>query len=295
MIEKRLNSRCSNRTMFDKHKQLYQSALKSSGYRNDIEYNEKEEDKTPKQRKRGPRPKREIFWFNPPYNLKVRTPIGKEFLKILEKNFPRGTKWHKFFNRHTVKLSYSCTRNIASIISAHNQKLMRTELDEPGCNCRDEPCPVEEQCLTEGVVYSGTIIAKDNNYTYYGSTGNTFKERYSNHKQDLKNITKQGTALSNKFWELKNNPKEEPTIKWQIIHRCHTLKAGMPVCDVCLTEKTRILLQHEGPEPKPPYDTIFLNKRLEIYSKCRHRRKFTLSLCNKLYEKQIEGQNLPQT
>ena len=196
--------------MFDKHKQLYQTALKSSGYRSEIEYKEKEEDETPKQRKRGPRPKREILWFNPP---------GKEFLKILEKNFPRGTKWHKFFNRHTVKLSYSCTRNIGSIISAHNQKLMRTETDEPGCNCRDEPCPVEKECLTEGVVYTGTITAKDNNYTYYGSTGNTFKERYSNHKQDLKNAAKQGTALSNKFWELKNNPKEDPKVKWQIIHK----------------------------------------------------------------------------
>ena len=76
----------------------------------------------------------------------------------------------------------------------------------------------------------------------------------------MKNTAKQGTALSNKFWELKNNPKEDPKVKWQIIHKCHPLKAVLPVCDVCLTEKTHILLQPEGPEPKPPYDSIFLNK-----------------------------------
>ena len=36
MIEKRLNNRCSNKAMFDKHKQLYQSAIESSGYRANI-------------------------------------------------------------------------------------------------------------------------------------------------------------------------------------------------------------------------------------------------------------------
>ncbi len=213
--------------MFDKHKRLYLSALESSGYRANIEYKE-EESSAPRQKRRRPR-YRETFWFNPPYNLKVRTPIGREFLKILEKNFPRGNKWYEFFNKHTVKLSYSCTRNIASVISAHNQKLMRTEPEEAGCNCTIDPCPVEEQCLTQGVVYSGTFSTKDHNYTYYGSTGNSFKERYNNHKHDMKNEASAGTTLSNMFWQLKKSPnvKENPTIKWQIIHKCHPLKAGL--------------------------------------------------------------------
>ena len=135
------------------------------------------------------------------------------------------------------------------------------------------------------------------NYTNYGSTGNSFKERYNNHKHDLKNEASAGTTLSNMFWQLKKSPnvKENPTIKWQIIHKCHPLKASLPICDVCLTEKIRILLQHEGPEPKPPDNTLFLNQRLEIYSKCRHRLKFTLRQCNSLYKNQIRGQNQPPT
>ena len=142
------------------------------------------------------------------------------------------------------------------------------------------------------VLWTSSEVLFYHNYTYYGSTGNSFKERYNNHKHDLKNEASAGTTLSNMFWQLKKSPnvKENPTIKWQIIHKCHPLKAGLPICDVCLTEKTRILLQHEGPEPKPPDNTIFLNQRLEIYSKCRHRLKFTLRQCNSLYKNQIRSQ-----
>ena len=251
---------------------------------------------------KGPHQKRKkarypnIFWFNPPFNLKTATNVGKEFLTILDKNFPRGSRWYKHFNRHTVKLSYSCTRNIAKLISSHNQKVLNTNMQntEPGCNCTNGPCPVDGKCLTQGLVYRGTMTRKQENYTYTGSTGNTFKERYSGHKQDLKNEARPGTTLSNKFWQLKkSNPSETPLIKWNIVNRCHPLTAGMPVCDVCLTEKTRLLLQHEGPEPKPPKNTVFLNKRNEIYAKCRHRRKFTLRQCQNLYTNR--GQTQPPT
>ena len=282
MIEKKLNGRCSNRASFAKHKEFYESALKNSGYKTRLTFTEK----TPTtQAPRKPRYK-QIFWFNPPFNLKTRTNIGREFLRLVDKNFPRGTQWHKHFNRHTVKISYSCTRNIARIISAHNQKITNTERNqEPGCNCTTGPCPVDGKCLTTGLVYTGTMSHKRKNYTYCGSTGNTFKERYSNHKQDLKNQSRAGTTLSSKFWELTTeDPSDIPTIEWKIVNRCHTLKAGMPICDVCLTEKTRLLLGHEAPEPKPPPNTIFLNKRNEIYAKCRHRRKFTLQQCGNLYK-----------
>ena len=292
MIEKRLNSRCSNREVFNKHKSSYEQALKKSGYNKQLTFNTDAPDGQAQRNKRHRYPR--IFWFNPPYHLGVRTKIGREFLRIVDKCFPKGTRWNKFFNRHTVKVSYSCTRNVASIISAHNQKIMRTQtgMDEPGCNCSAGPCPVEGKCLTEGVVYSGTIETRRSNYTYWGSTANTFKQRFYGHKQDLTNETRQGTTLSSMFWKLKNdNPDETPEVKWKIVNRCHQLKAGMPHCDVCLTEKTRLLLQHEGPEPKPPPDTIFLNKRNEIFAKCRHRRKYTLRFCKNLYLNETRGQN----
>ena len=291
MIEKKLNDRCSNLTMFNKHKTLYEGALAKSGHRTTLTYNpEKPEAGQKRKKPRYPN----IFWFNPPFNLKIATNVGREFLTLLDKNFPKGTTWHRHFNRHTVKLSYSCTPNIAKLISAHNQKVLNSNLEtsDPGCNCSNGPCPVEGKCLTEGLVYRGTMTWKQDNFTYTGSTGNSFKERYSGHKQDLRNENRPGTTLSNKFWQLKReDPSENPTITWKIINKCHKLRAGIPCCDVCLTEKTRLLLQHKGPSPKPPDNTIFLNKRTEIYAKCRHRRKFTLRHCNNLYSNQSRGHN----
>ena len=50
--------------------------------------------------------------------------IGKIFLNLIKKHFPPHHKFHKLFNKNTVKISYSCTRNIKSIINSHNAKIL---------------------------------------------------------------------------------------------------------------------------------------------------------------------------
>ena len=57
------------------------------------------------------------FWFNPPYSMEVKTKVGQLFLEIVSECFPKGTQWHKYFNRHTIKLSYSCTNSVATKIA----------------------------------------------------------------------------------------------------------------------------------------------------------------------------------
>ena len=64
-------------------------------------------------------------------------------------------------------------------------------------------------------------------------------------------------------------------IQWKILHTTKPYKAGMKSCDVCLLEKTRILLGRKGPE-KLARDIILLNRRTEVTSKCRHKLKYTL-------------------
>ena len=277
MIEKRVSSRCSNKQIFDENKQDYESALRSSGYVQNLNYQEETQTKSNVKRKRW----KKIFWFNPPFNLQVTNKVGEEFLDIIDKNFPKGSAWHKHFNRHTVKLSYSCTKNVAAHINSHNVKLLsktKSTNQQKECNCRiPGSCPVQGECLTKGLVYTATFEAGNNSYAYIGSTANTFKERYSGHKQDLSKEERNGTTLSKKVWELKNaNPQCDVKISWKIAHKCHPLKAGMPICDVCLTEKTRILLGHNGPEGSVPKNSQILNKRSEIYGKCRHKKRFTL-------------------
>ena len=80
---------------------------------------------------------RNIIWFNPLYSVKVETNIGKTFLKLIEKNFPKTNKFHKIFNRNNVKVSYSCLPNFANMIKLYNNRILSEEKtqDQPKCNC----------------------------------------------------------------------------------------------------------------------------------------------------------------
>ena len=101
---------------FDKAKGVYNKALQQSGFNYDIKF-------TPKPVTE-PRRQRSIIWYNPPFNSQVKTNDGKSFLALLDKHFPRKHRYHKLFNRNTVKLSYSCTPNVQSLISKHNKKVL---------------------------------------------------------------------------------------------------------------------------------------------------------------------------
>ena len=81
-----------------------------------------------KGKKRNRKRKREIVYFNPPFNCDVRTNIGKLFFEALDKNFPVNHKYHRWINRHTVKLAYSTVPNFGRIIAGINGKKSREEL-----------------------------------------------------------------------------------------------------------------------------------------------------------------------
>ena len=132
-INDRLSNNSSNENIFNTTKQVYEDALKKSGYKNTkLQYKEKTQ---PKARTR----KRNITWFNPPYNKNISTNIGKHFLSLINKHFPRTNKLHKIFNRNNIKVSYSCTENIARIIKSHNKKLTTPkETNDLPCNCRNK-------------------------------------------------------------------------------------------------------------------------------------------------------------
>ena len=107
-------------------------ALKSSGYTEGITYLDKQPTKKKRNRQRN------VIWFNPPFSNNVTTNIGATFLKLINKHFPKKSKLNNIFNRNTVKISYSCMPNIASIIKAHNKQISTsgTGTDPITCNCR---------------------------------------------------------------------------------------------------------------------------------------------------------------
>ena len=114
-INKRLNNISSCKEVFDEAIPPYQKALQESGYDYKLTFNPEVNQKNKGRKNR----KRNITWYNPPWNSNVKTCIGKKFLAIIDKCFPPNHRLNKIFNRHTLKLSYSCMPNMKTIISSH--------------------------------------------------------------------------------------------------------------------------------------------------------------------------------
>ena len=145
-IEHSLSTNSSNKDIFEQSKQDYEKALKDSGYNVKLIYkNSIEGNNTQKRKNRT----RKILWFNPLYNMEVINNLGKEFFKLLKRNFPATDPLHKIFNKNSIKLSYSCMPNINSIINKSNiMKLSKEKHKETAkCNCRDKAtCPLKGKC-----------------------------------------------------------------------------------------------------------------------------------------------------
>ena len=112
-----------------------QKPLRSSGFNEELKYKNKDsEEKTRKEEKKKRR--RKIIWFNPPFSVGMKTNIGELFFKMLKKHFPKSNPLAKVFNKNTIKISYSCTRNMKSITSSHNRRILTPKNEQVGCNCR---------------------------------------------------------------------------------------------------------------------------------------------------------------
>ena len=268
MIEDRISSIACDESEFNKAKEYYDTALRNSGFKQTIQYN--------RQQKRSSPRKRNVIWFNPPYNASVLTNIGKVFLSLIIKHFPPSHRYHKIFNRHTVKLSYSCSPNVQSAISAHNRKILRMHntrtndppTEKPLCNCRKaDECPLSGNCLKSAIIYQATVASESATKLYIGQTEQTFKKRYPKHKEALANEhSKESTSLSSYVWDVRNKG-ENPTIKWEVIKQCLPYSCGTRRCDTCLSEKLCILKSDRA---------VCINKNTELMQKCRHSNKFKL-------------------
>ena len=255
-VQCRLNTISSSKEIFDKAKPEYEKALRDSGHNVKLEYSE-----TQKSSKRK-RKRRDVIFFNPPFNKEVKTDIGRQFLRLIDKNFPSNNPISEIINRKTVKLSYSCTDNMERVITKHNMKLLSDERDEDNkdkCNCRSKAnCPVENKCLSESVVYKATLETTDRS-EYIGLTDNTFKTRYDNHTYSFRNEAKKGaTTLAAHCWKKGFTPS--PKIKWKILKKCPRYEPGQKACQLCLCEKFFIIKNMNNPRS--------LNKRADIGNKC---------------------------
>ena len=78
--------------------------------------------------------KRKIIWFNPPFCRLASINVGKYFLKLIDKHFKHDNILHKISNRKTLKISYTCTKNIFQIINNHNKEIIKEFHDRTNNN-----------------------------------------------------------------------------------------------------------------------------------------------------------------
>ena len=68
--------------------------------------------------------KRNIIWFNPPYSRRRTNQHRKIFLNLIKKHFPPQHKLYKLCNKNLVKIRYSCTGMIKTIIDSSNTTVL---------------------------------------------------------------------------------------------------------------------------------------------------------------------------
>ena len=156
--EKRLSEISSTKEIFDNSKHLYEKALQESGFKEKLCYQQKDVNANSNRNKK--KRQRKIIWFNPPFSKSVKTNLGKEFFKLLKRHFPKRHKMSKIFNKNTVKLSYSCCRNVSSRISSNSGRIINPPSTSYGCNCRNRSnSPLDNNCLTPSIVYRAIVSA----------------------------------------------------------------------------------------------------------------------------------------
>ena len=265
-INKRLSSTSCNEEEFEKAAPIFNEALQKSAYKYKLKFDPESRKKSKKTNNR----RIDVTWFNPPFSQNVKTNVGGKFLNLVKTSFPPDHPLRKICNRNTVKISYRCTPNIGSAISAHNKKLLTppTPEETKTCNCKEkENCPVNGKCTKTEVIYRATVTEEDGNVnTYTGLTCNTFKKRWNAHTYSFNHPEANQTTLSTHTHTLKDD-NVKFGIKWEIIGQAKPFNPVSGICALCTREKFMIAFAPEG---------ATLNKRSEIFSSCRHKQRMLL-------------------
>ena len=123
------------------------------------------------------------------------------------------------------------------------------------------------RCRACCIVYKATLKTRGETKNYFGCSETEFKTRFYNHNQSFKNQNKRNTTeLSKSVWKTKEEG-HEPIIHWSIVTKTKPYKPGSKLYQLCSAEK--LTIQQSDP-------SSMLNKRSELYGKCRHKNKFKL-------------------
>ena len=70
-------------------------------------------------------------------------------------HFLRSNKLYKVFNRNIVKVSYCCTKNVSSIVKAHNKNVTNEKITpKDQCYCKNKnDYTLDGNCQTNYIIY----------------------------------------------------------------------------------------------------------------------------------------------
>ena len=184
-IGRRISDISSSKELFNQAKPHYESALKQGGHDEKLMYTEGKKPATHTAQNRRKNRQRNLIWLNPPYSMNIQTNISREFLNLVDKHFPKNHRYNKIFNKNNIKVSYSCTGNLQTIIKKHNRKILETLRHPPRRTTvtAGKKTTVKNNCLTSSVVYNANVTTESDTIgmNYIGLTEGTFKQRYTQH------------------------------------------------------------------------------------------------------------------
>ena len=269
-INRRLVDISSNEQVFNEAAGYYQAELDKCGYNHQLVWLENTGGKAKRKRRR------EVVWFNPPFSMNVQTRVGRDFLNLIDKHFPKGSPLSKFINRNTIKVSYRCAPNMGRHLARHNAKILRNNSETnraqvAKCNCqksRKGECPLPGECNQMGVIYQAQVDIHDKQQEFYVGLAKDFKQRWRKHRDSLKyEDFDSHTRLSRFVWQ-KRGEGFNPKVKWRILEKnISDFNPITGVCRLCTREKYRIVL-----EPS----SATLNKRTELFAQCRHKNSYLI-------------------
>ena len=120
---------------------------------------------------------REVICFHPPYNLNIKTNIGKVFIKLVRNHFPRSHKFKRIVNLNTIKISYSLMSNVKKLIKQHNSKILskdQNKMQQSGNFRIKECCSLSGKYLHQCMVYKAEVITNTTYKKYYGTSEGEF-------------------------------------------------------------------------------------------------------------------------
>ena len=159
MVNERLNCLSKTKEDFESIKRNYQEALERSSYKFQLNYLEKTNNRDKKKRRR------KIIYFQPPFSLSVKTPLGRKFLQLVKKHFHPKHPLYKILNPKCLKISYCCLPNVKREITSINNAVRSRQVDDKNkewCNCRGRKkdqtiCPLNGYCQKASIIYKAEI------------------------------------------------------------------------------------------------------------------------------------------